>query len=127
MTEGAEEDESTSLWPLLAHALRHWRVYLLGFATLAVVDYISVFQLVPMMGKPFHDIDPAHPPGADVYVSLALKYVAISLLQMVLRYFWRYFFIGGAERIAFEVRRSFFEKIQRLPIAFFDRAKTGDL
>src|SRR5581483_3682890 len=121
---------SSSIRPLLAHALRHWRLYLLGFASLAAVDFINSWVLTWLVGIPFDKVE-HEARGGEVHTTtfmlVGLAYVGISIAQMGLRYLWRWCFMGGAERIAFEIRRAFFEKIQRLPIAFFDRAKTGDL
>lgn len=126
MTE-AEEQESSSVWPLLAYPLRHWRLYLVGFFAITIVDFINAWLLTELIGRPFADVKPDALPDTSTFARIGLWYVAISVAQMGLRYVWRYCFMGGAERIGFEIRRDFFEKIQRLPVSFFDRAKTGDL
>jgi ATP-binding cassette subfamily B protein len=112
----------TNFLPLLAHVRRHWWRYLLGFLTLALVDYINSNKLPVLLGKPF-ETEATFESVRDA----ALLYMALSLAQMILRYGWRYFFMATAERIGLEIRARFFAKIQRLPIAWFDRAKTGDL
>jgi ATP-binding cassette subfamily B protein len=131
------EPESTSLRPLLAHGRRHWKLYFFGFVSLLGVDFINSNVLTVLLGIPFgkleHDAHPLTtwwlPDSARslTVFQVGVLYIAISIAQMGLRYLWRYCFMGGAEKIALEIRRDFFAKIQRLPIAFFDRAKTGDL
>ncbi len=123
----SEEQESSSIRPLLAHAARHWRRYLLGFVSLAAVNFINSIVLTKLLGRPFAALERGERPEPIYFFLIGAAYVAITVAQMGLRYLWRYAFMGGAQQIAFEIRRDFFEKTQRLPIAFFDRAKTGDL
>jgi ATP-binding cassette subfamily B protein len=110
---------------LLAHALRHRRSYLLGFVTLACVDFINSTVQPLLLGVPFKQLEKGA--SASIFLECGLAYVGVSLLQMLLRYLWRYFFMGSAEKVGFEIREELFKKLQRLPVAYFDRAKTGDL
>ncbi|MBI3722793.1 ATP-binding cassette domain-containing protein, partial [bacterium] len=142
---GEEKKQRVHLRPLLAHGARHWKAYLLGVISLAAVDFINSLLLPCLIGIPFEQADKEHAgralfapffrdllgvgtnSTARVFLECGLLYVAINIVQMGLRYFWRYFFMGGAERIGFEVRAALFRKLQRLPVSWFDRAKTGDL
>jgi ATP-binding cassette subfamily B protein len=123
-----EEDErNASLRPLLAHAVRHWRYYLLGFVTLFAVDFMSTQILTRLIAVPFGKWERGEHATPTALLSIAGAYIGVSVAQVGLRYLWRYGFYFGAEKIAYEIREAFFAKIQKLPIAFFDRAKTGDL
>src|SRR5256885_291195 len=106
MSEAEAEQESSSLRPLLAHGLRHWRRYLLGFVSLAAVDFINSNILTRLIGEPFKAIE-AGEGRLMPWAVLALVYAGITVAQMGLRYLWRYFFMGAAERIALEIRRDF--------------------
>lgn len=107
---------------LLAHALRHWRSYFWGFVALACVDFINSNVQPLLLGLPFRKGGTSFS-----FLEVGLAFIGVSVLQVILRYFWRYFFMGTSERIGLEVRQALFEKLQRLPIGYFDKAKTGDL
>lgn len=66
----------------------------------------------------------------DRHLSL-LKYplliLGAALLQGLLRYLWRVNIHGFSRRSEADLRDTVFRHLQQLPIAFFQRSKTGDL
>src|SRR5579884_3231151 len=111
MSGPAEEQESTRLGPLLAHTLRHWKLYLVGVVSLAAVDFINSNILTRLLGIPFALLDkegapketswldallarflgePGAHPSAGYLAAIAAIYVTISIAQLGLRYVWRY-------------------------------------
>jgi ATP-binding cassette subfamily B protein len=119
-------DERRGLRSVFGHVWRHWRSYALGFLSLFLVDVIDSVAAPWLQGAAFANLERS----PDLRVSFALigaAFVAAAAVQMGLRYAWRHFFIKTADRIGGEVRSDLFGRLQRLPISYFDRAKTGDL
>ncbi len=53
--------------------------------------------------------------------------VAAAVAQGVFRYFWRTHVFGFSRNIEWELRNALFAHLQRLPLAYFQHVKTGDL
>ncbi len=104
-----------------------WRI-LFGLICLMIVD-ISV-SYPPLILKKF--IDQAEKTVAgdrqwNPYFKLGLIYIAVAILQGILRYFWRVFLIKSSHRAAEELRDEYFSKLQRLPTTFYDKVPIGNL
>lgn len=54
-------------------------------------------------------------------------FVFLSFLLLILRFFRRKYFIGVVLKLEYAMRNYLFSKFLRLPQAFYDRARTGDL
>ena len=103
---------------------RHRPAYLWGYA--AVLASIFMTQLAPWALKLGIDgIRQGAPRGRLVWYAVAL--VVIALLDAAFSYAMRLSILGAALRIEAELRRDFFAHLERLPPAFFHRARTGDL
>ena len=59
--------------------------------------------------------------------ALALLVLGISALRGVLSYGQSYLGESVSQRVAYDLRNAFYDKLQRLSFAFHDRQKTGDL
>lgn len=114
-------------WPTLrAHVRRHGRAYALGVLVLAFVDALDAIAVPWLQGAAFANLERE----PDLRISCALigaAFAAAALLQAALRYAWRYFFTGTSDRIGGEVREGLFRRLQGLPLAYYDKARSGDL
>jgi ATP-binding cassette, subfamily B, multidrug efflux pump len=119
-------DGSKGWRSLAGHAKRHWRAYLLGAVVLGVVDAIDGVAAPWLQGAAFANLER----GADQRLSCAmigLAFAGAAALQLGLRYLWRHFFIKTADKVGAEVRERLFQQLQGLPLAYYDRARSGDL
>lgn len=107
-------------WPLIR---RHLRAYGWGLASLFFVDACNV--AMPLAVKVAVD---ALGPGDFKRVWIAgLVYLALMLFQAVGRYAWRIYLIGSSHAIAREERIDLWRHLQRLPLSYYQRVRTGDL
>lgn len=118
---------STSGWRTLAsHARRHWRTYALGVLALALVDAVDGVAVPWLQGAAFANLD--REPDARISTALiGLAFAGAALVQLGMRYAWRHYFIRTADRIGGEVRDGLFQRLLALPMAYYDRARSGDL
>ena len=65
--------------------------------------------------------------SAAIIAAIAGSIVAIAVLQGLLGYSKEFFLSATAQRVAFGLRSALFAHLQRLPLAFHDRQRTGDL
>lgn len=117
---------STGWRTLASHARRHWRAYALGVLALALVDAIDGIAVPWLQGAAFANLERE----PDRRISTALiggAFAAAALVQLGMRYAWRYYFIRTADRVGAEVRTRLFTQLQALPQAYYDRARSGDL
>lgn len=57
----------------------------------------------------------------------ALAIVGVTVVQGILRFYTRLILIGASRRIEYHFRNEILEHLQKLPLAFFIRNKTGDI
>ncbi len=118
---------TTTGWRTLAsHARRHWRTYAMGVLALAFVDAIDGIAVPWLQGAAFANLE--REPDARVSTLLiGAAFAGAALIQLGMRYAWRHYFIRTADRIGGEVRGGLFQRLQALPMAYYDRARSGDL
>ncbi|MCR4315632.1 MAG: ABC transporter ATP-binding protein/permease [Planctomycetes bacterium] len=63
----------------------------------------------------------------EFYFMLVIVFGCAVALQSVMRYFWRLGFILSSIKIARDLRRQFFEKLQSLGSDFYAKSQTGEL
>lgn len=109
--------------PFYGFLYRYRRSYAWGLVTLAWVDLINV--LLPLLIRESLD---AIPNGlfSRVLVSAAAILFLMSL-QSVGRYHWRLFLMGASNRVSSDLRRDLYAHLQRLPLSYYHRVRTGDL
>ncbi|MCL6551725.1 MAG: ABC transporter ATP-binding protein/permease [Firmicutes bacterium] len=114
----------SSVRRLRALLLRHRRAYLAGFALSLVSIGLSLAN--PWVLRLAVDGIRA---GASPHrlAALALAYVGVAVAGGAVRFFWRLRLLGAARTIEYELRNDYFAHLQRLPVGFFQRARTGDL
>jgi ATP-binding cassette subfamily B protein len=109
---------------LLPYILRYRRQFLGGFAAIAITTAIQL--LSPWILK--HAIDDL---TAGVtrqkLVYYALLMFGVAAIGAVFRFLMRSIMIGASRHIEYDLRNDYFAHLQRLPLAFFQAHRTGDL
>ncbi|MBD3290088.1 ABC transporter ATP-binding protein, partial [candidate division KSB1 bacterium] len=57
----------------------------------------------------------------------SLLLVGVAVLHLIFRFLMRYTMIGASRKIEYDMRNDFFSHLLRLPMAFYNNYKTGDL
>lgn len=117
------------LWPYLKHIRAQRKVFVLGTLCSIIYAASSGLGIPTMIQTVFRD---AFEQRSDTE-SISQVLVAGGLLLGVFLLRSVFGFIGGyllslvGLRIAFCIRQELFDKIQSLPLAYFDNSKTGDI
>jgi ATP-binding cassette subfamily B protein len=93
-----------------------------GFVTLFIVDGAEL--VVPLLIKEAID---RLTRGEGGLLQIGGYIVALAIVVMVFRFFWRYFFIGTSRRIERDLRAKLYGHLLTLPPSFYHEHKTGDL
>jgi ATP-binding cassette subfamily B protein len=102
----------------------HRQAYLTGYA--ASLGSIAMAQLAPWVLRAA--IDAIRPGGpADRLPTLALLLLAVAVAEASLNYQMRLRILGASLRIDTELRRDYFRHLQRMPLAFYQDTRIGDL
>lgn len=119
------------LLPFLPFVRPHWRGFLPAIAGVAGASLVGLLKPWPLKVL-VDDVLRVGRPGAPVeatrlVVAIALAFVAIAVLSGLASYVKTFFIAATGQRVAFGLRCGLFEHLQRLPLAFHDRQRTGDL
>ncbi len=82
---------------------------------------------IPWLMKDALDSLPAAAAGRASLLTYPALIVLAAVLQGGFRYVWRTNVFGFSRNVEWEVRQQVFAHLQRLPLAYFQRVKTGDL
>ena len=113
---------------LLSLLPEHKKNIFFGVIGLTVVD--GIMLLVPII---IGDIVTklSEPNSSEILTSSINKATAYlflcGLVMAIFRFVWRYFLMGTARRIEKKMREKYFEKLQNLPMLFFNDSDGGDL
>lgn len=107
-------------WGLLK---RHQGVYLKGLFALCFVDAINV--ALPLVIRSAVDSVVARELRGCLWA--AAGYFFLMAIQAVGRYLWRVYLIGTSYRIATDLRKDLYSHLQRLPLQYYQKVRTGDL
>ncbi|NPB04266.1 MAG: ABC transporter ATP-binding protein [Thermotogae bacterium] len=108
---------------LLRLLFPYWRRVLGGILVLLMVD-LGQLVVPQFIRKAVNDIYVGNYTTAPRWAFLI---IVVALLFSVLRFFWRYFFIGTSRLLERNLRRKLYEHTVRLDPFFFQRAKIGDV
>jgi ATP-binding cassette subfamily B multidrug efflux pump len=109
---------------LLPYIFRYRRQFLLGFASVGVTTAIQL--VAPWILK--HAIDDLTSGVTRAKLgSYALVLFGIALVGAAFRFLMRSIIIGASRGMEFDLRNDFFAHLQRLPPAYFQSHRTGDL
>lgn len=117
---------STHYRELLAPSFRrHWLRLLIGCIALAAVDFLQL--MIPRILK--HGVDglAAGTAPPSLLLFLAGLILAIAVLVVVLRFFWRTLIIGFSRYLERTLRNRIFERILVMDQPFFEKHTTGDI
>lgn len=104
---------------------RHRRALLVGLAALVATDLVGL--AIPWLMKDALDSLPAAAAGEASLLVYPALIVLAAVLQGGFRYLWRTNVFGFSRSVECEVRHQVYAHLQRLPLAYFHRVKTGDL
>jgi ABC-type multidrug transport system fused ATPase/permease subunit len=102
----------------------HWR-RLLAFLVLTVISAVLAVSTPVLAGKVVDAIVGGHDLPVVVWLAVVIAGLAIADAGLGLVERWQSARIG--EGIIYDLRRAVFEHVQRMPIAFFTRTRTGAL
>lgn len=109
---------------LLRYALPHWRLFLLGLLFLGIATAADVAG--PIVLKRFIDryLTPLHFPFRPI-LFLAVLYFTLIVLSTVFHYIQFVTLNRLAQRAIRAIRMDVFQKVERMPMSFFDRTPVG--
>jgi ATP-binding cassette subfamily B protein len=104
---------------------RHRRLLLLGILALLATDVMHL--VIPWFARQALD-NLSREPGGRWGLAVFPGLIALAACaQGVFRYFWRTNVFGFSRHIEWDLRNQLFAHLQRLPLAYFQRMKTGEL
>ncbi|MFJ1764677.1 ABC transporter ATP-binding protein [Amycolatopsis sp. NPDC088138] len=102
----------------------HWRALLI-FLVLTVVSAVLAVTTPVLAGKVVDAIVSGHDLSVVIWLAIVIAGLAVADAGFGLIERWQSARIG--EGIIYDLRRAVFEHVQRMPIAFFTRTRTGAL
>ncbi|NBX92411.1 MAG: ABC transporter ATP-binding protein [Proteobacteria bacterium] len=110
-------------YPFSRYLSKYRKRYLLGFVWLLFVDFLNVVQPLIVKGA----MDALVSKQTRVVVLAGAAYFMAMTLQSVGRYWWRVYLIGTANFVSSDLRREFYEHLQKIPLSAYHKHRTGDL
>ncbi|GAA5123248.1 ABC transporter ATP-binding protein [Haloechinothrix salitolerans] len=109
---------------IVTFARPHWR-RLIVFLLLTVISAVLAVSTPLLAGRVVDTIVSGEDASIVVLLALAIAGIAIADAGIGLAERWQSAHIG--EGLIYDLRRAVFEHVQRMPIAFFNRTRTGAL
>lgn len=115
-----------TLMSLITPAFRRHKIRLLvGFAALLAVDFMQL--MIPKVLKVGVDGLSTDTITASSLLQLSMIILAIGLLVIVLRFFWRILIIGFSRFLERDIRERIFNHSLKMDTAFFEQQTTGKI
>ena len=109
---------------LIAYVIRYHRKFVLGLACVVVTRSVALAGPT-VLGRAIDDLTQGVSRGKLAgYGALLL---AIGLLGGIFQFLARRILIGASRDIEYDMRNDFFAHLQKLPLAYFQAHRTGDL
>jgi ATP-binding cassette subfamily B multidrug efflux pump len=105
--------------------LEHKYSFIAGLVALSVVDLAMLS--IPMIIERVVDILTLKASSLRDLNRYAFYLLGLAFVMSFFRFVWRYFLMGAARIIEFNLRNEFFSHLQGLKFDFFSKRKTGDL
>jgi ATP-binding cassette subfamily B multidrug efflux pump len=105
--------------------LEHKYSIIAGLLSLSVVDLAMLS--IPLIIERVVDVLTLKGPSIRDLNRYAFFLLGLALIMSFFRFVWRYFLMGAARIIEFNLRNEFFSHLQSLKFDFFSKRKTGDL
>jgi len=97
-----------------------------GLLSLLLVDFLLL--LIPLVIKKAIDLLVIQTPETgSLLLQQGMIIVSIALIIALFRYVWRRLILGHSRKVEQGLRNRMYRHLQTLPIAFFQKMKTGDL
>jgi ATP-binding cassette subfamily B protein len=112
------------LSPLFPYLRRYWRSFLWG--GLALLIYNSAKVVVPqIIGHAVDDMKNGL--NASKVEHYALLLLGIAAISGTFLYLMRQIIIGASREIEYDIRNDLFQHLEKQPLSFFQRHRTGDI
>ncbi|MFN2558030.1 MAG: ABC transporter transmembrane domain-containing protein [Nitriliruptorales bacterium] len=117
--------------PFLPFVRPYWRGLLPAISGVIGASLVGLLKPWPLkvlvddvlqVGRPGVPVD-----APRLILAVALAIIAIAALSGLASYVKTFFITATGQRVAFSLRCGLFEHLQRLPLAFHDSQRTGDL
>ena len=105
--------------------LEHKYSIVAGLLSLSVVDLAMLS--IPLIIERVVDVLTLEGSSIRDLNRYAIYLLGLALIMSFFRFIWRYFLMGAARIIEFDLRNEFFSHLQSLKFDFFSKRKTGDL
>lgn len=111
-------------WRILTYVQPYWRQVVIAYTSMTLATLINLF--VPQIIARAID-DGVTSRNARVLFTAAVLILGIAIVRGVVAFGQRYYGEWLSHRVAYDLRNHFYTRVQNLPFAFHDQAKTGDL
>lgn len=101
-----------------------WK-YLLGILTLFLVDFMNLY--IPQFTGEITDGLEGHTLNMEGILRGIIKIILAGIVIAAGRFGWRYFIIGSARSIEYDLRNDMFAHLEKLSMGYYNKNKTGDL
>lgn len=117
-------DQENMYWRMMRYVQPYWRQVVIGYGSMTLATLINLF--VPQIIKNAIDEGVASR-NARVLFWAAGLILLIAVVRGIVSFGQRYYGEWLSYRVAYDLRNHFYTRVQNLPFAFHDQAKTGDL
>lgn len=111
-------------WRILTYVRPYWRQVVIAYTSMTLATLINLF--VPQIIERAID-DGVTSRNARVLFTAAALILGIAVVRGLVAFGQRYYGEWLSHRVAYDLRNHFYTRVQNLPFAFHDQAKTGDL
>jgi ATP-binding cassette subfamily B protein len=124
MTTSTGQSEWTIYRRLLGYLQPYWQQTTVAYVSMALATLINLF--IPQIIKQAIDSGLAVRNAQALFWAGGLI-LAIAVVRGLVAFGQRFFGEWLSHRVAYDLRNHFYQRVQHLPFAFHDQAKTGDL
>ncbi|MCP4664755.1 MAG: ABC transporter ATP-binding protein [Deltaproteobacteria bacterium] len=111
--------------PIKEYFLQNRWPLALGLICLLAVDFLQL--IIPLIVKQAIDLLTLKTATNHTLFILGMTILGIALMIAFFRYLWRLLILGHSRKVEEGLRNRLYSHVQTLPLAFFQRTKTGDL
>lgn len=111
-------------WRTLRYVRPYWRQVVIAYGSMTLATLINLF--VPQIIKSAIDEGVASRNASVLFWAGGLI-LLIAVVRGIVSFGQRYYGEWLSHRVAYDLRNHFYTRVQNLPFAFHDQAKTGDL
>ena len=124
MNGGKAMDQENMYWRMMRYVQPYWRQVVIAYASMLLATLINLF--VPQIIKNAIDEGVASHNARVLFWAGGLILI-IAVVRGIVSFGQRYYGEWLSHRVAYDLRNDFYTRVQNLPFAFHDQAKTGDL